>query len=197
MRKINEIFYSIQGEGSHVGEPAVFVRFSGCNLKCPFCDTDHSDGVPMSDDEIVHAVCLYPARWIVLTGGEPSIWIDEQFIQTLHRATHKMIAIETNGTHPLPKGIDWVTLSPKTQTVPECKVVIDNADEIKVVDLGQDLEQYFEMPQWHENAKMFLQPCFVDDVEQYRRNLYNTVRRVMSDPRWRISVQLHRFLNIP
>ena len=70
MRKVNEIFYSLQGEGYHTGTPAVFVRFSGCNLKCPFCDTQHEDGILMSDDEIVAQVESYPARMIILTGGK-------------------------------------------------------------------------------------------------------------------------------
>jgi len=197
MRKINEIFYSVQGEGAHVGEPAVFVRFSGCNMHCPFCDTDHSEATPMNDDEIVHAVCLYPARWIVLTGGEPSLWIDDSLVQTLHRATHKTIAIETNGTNHVPEGIDWITLSPKTDVNPTRPVIVQRADEIKVVDRGQDLEQYFSLPQWKPGVQMYLQPCYVEDHEQYQQNLYNTVRRAMADPRWRISAQLHRFLGIP
>ena len=74
MRKINEIFYSLQGEGYHTGTPAVFIRFSGCNLKCPFCDTQHEDGILMSDEDIVTEVSRYPAATVILTGGEPSLW---------------------------------------------------------------------------------------------------------------------------
>ena len=112
MRKINEIFYSLQGEGFHTGTPAVFIRFSGCNLKCPFCDTHHEEGTLMSDEEILAEVRKYPARTVILTGGEPSLWIDEELINLLHQAG-KFICIETNGTHPLPDGIDWITCSPK------------------------------------------------------------------------------------
>ena len=72
MRKINEIFYSLQGEGYHTGTPAVFIRFSGCNLKCSFCDTQHEDGILMSDEDIVTEVSKYPAATVILTGGEPS-----------------------------------------------------------------------------------------------------------------------------
>lgn len=92
MRKINEIFYSLQGEGFYTGTPAVFVRFSGCNLKCSFCDTQHEDGRMMSDDEIVAEVCKYPCRMVILTGGEPGLWIDSILIATLH-AAGKYIAI--------------------------------------------------------------------------------------------------------
>ena len=84
MRKINEIFYSLQGEGYYTGTPAVFIRFSGCNLKCSFCDTRHEEGVLMSDDEIIAEVGKYPAVTVILTGGEPSLWIDEAFIDRLH-----------------------------------------------------------------------------------------------------------------
>ena len=104
MRKINEIFYSLQGEGYHTGTPAVFIRFSGCNLKCSFCDTRHEEGVLMSDDEIIAEVGKYPAVTVILTGGEPSLWIDEVFIDRLHQAG-KYVCIETNGTNPLPPKI--------------------------------------------------------------------------------------------
>ena len=111
--RINEIFYSLQGEGFHTGIPSVFVRFSGCNLHCEFCDTDHAHGTLLSFDDIVREVLQYPAPWVVLTGGEPSLFIDDDFVQRLKAATGKQIAIETNGTPPLPPSLDWVTLSPK------------------------------------------------------------------------------------
>ena len=85
MRKINEIFYSLQGEGYHTGTPAVFIRFSGCNLKCSFCDTQHEAGALMTDDEIIAEVSKYPAVTVILTGGEPSLWIDDALIDRLHK----------------------------------------------------------------------------------------------------------------
>ena len=112
MRKINEIFYSLQGEGYHTGTPAIFVRFSGCNLKCDFCDTQHEEGKMMTDDEIIAEVKKYPAVTVVLTGGEPSLWIDDELIDRLHQAG-KYVPIETNGTRPLPAAIDWVSCSTK------------------------------------------------------------------------------------
>ena len=179
MRKINEIFYSLQGEGHHTGYPSVFIRFAGCNLKCPFCDTNHEEGIFMDDDAIVHAV-------------------------ELNTSPRKKIAIETNGTCPLPPGIDWVTVSPKERicedTDPDskrAKVVVDHADEIKVVDVGQDLEPYFSLGCRGEKTLMYLQPCYVEDAAQREANRLRTVRRVLADPRWTLSVQLHRFLGIP
>lgn len=201
MRKINEIFYSLQGEGHHTGYPSVFIRFSGCNLTCPFCDTDHHDGMPMDDESIVHAVNLYKADWIVITGGEPALAIDADFIHLLKRATGKKIAIETNGTIPLPPGIDWITVSPKTGICgapdPAAEVKVDHADEIKVVDTGQNLEPYFRLPCRKEKTLMYLQPCHVPDERQNEANRLRTVGRVLADPRWTLSVQLHKFLNIP
>ena len=211
MRQINEIFYSLQGEGHHEGYPSVFIRFSGCNLSCPFCDTKHDKGIFMDDDAIIHAVKLYKADWIVLTGGEPALSIDADFIHLLRRATGKKIAIETNGTVPLPDGIDWITCSPKTgicrpgglkpgeePSNPDfANVVIPYANEIKVVDVGQDLDPYFSLKCKGEDTIMYLQPCYVPDEEEFAKNRLRTVRRVLADPRWTLSVQLHRFLGIP
>lgn len=128
MKKINEIFYSLQGEGFHVGTPAVFVRFSGCNLKCEFCDTRHEEGVMMSDEEIVEKVCQYPCKTIILTGGEPGLWVDEDLVAALHKAG-KYVCIETNGTCVLPESIDWVTCSPKLGA----SLRVRRMDEVKVV----------------------------------------------------------------
>lgn len=153
----------------------------------------------MEDDAIIRAVNLYSADWIVLTGGEPALWIDEGFINLLKRATGKRIAIETNGTRPLPPGIDWITVSPKCDMEGAGRALIaaERADELKVVDLGQDLERYFSLPCVKENTLMYLQPCYVEDEEQFRRNRLSTVKRVLADPRWTLSVQLHRYLQIP
>lgn len=200
MRRINEIFYSLQGEGHHTGYPSVFIRFSGCNLQCPFCDTRHNEGVAMSDTDIVRAVNLYNAEWIVLTGGEPSLHIDADFIRLLHQATGKKIAIETNGTNPLPEGIDWVTVSPKTgisDMIGDPEIKVERADEIKVVDVGQDLEGYFHLPCKGEKTLMYLQPCYVADKKMQESNRMRTVRRVLQDPRWTLSLQTHRYLGIP
>ena len=195
MWKINEIFYSLQGEGYNTGKASVFIRFSGCNLHCDFCDTKHEDGTMMSLPEIVEQVMLYPnAPLIVLTGGEPSLWIDEDFVDGLKKMTGKTIAIETNGTRPLPKGIDWVTLSPKqgigkSGDVP---VILNQCDELKVVFVGQDLSQYDSIKATHR----YLQPCWVDDPEKRKHNLHLTVQAVLNHPQWRLSLQTHRILGI-
>ena len=192
---INEIFYSLQGEGYHSGTPAVFVRFSGCNLHCDFCDTRHQQGTMMSIQDIVDEVNKYiEVPLLVLTGGEPSLFIDEKFVAALKTGTGKIIAIETNGTRELPQNIDWVTLSPKSafaggETEP---CVLTRCDELKVVYLGQDLSQYDMI----EAAHRFLQPCYSHDAAQCQRNMQACFEAVMSHPQWRLSLQIHRVLGI-
>ena len=194
MYPVNEIFYSLQGEGHNTGIASVFVRFSGCNLRCAFCDTDHNSHTMMSLPEIVDEVMRYPgAPLIILTGGEPSLYVDEQLLQALH-LTGKKIAIETNGTRPLPPGIDWVTLSPKFgfpggYIVP---CVVDQCDELKVVYLGQDLSEYDFITAAHR----FIQPCFVADERQRELNVQLCIDAVLANPRWRMSLQTHRLLGI-
>lgn len=180
MRKINEIFYSLQGEGYHTGIPAVFIRFSGCNLKCSFCDTRHEEGTMMTDDEILDEVNNYPATLVILTGGEPSLWIDDALIDRLHEAG-KYVCIETNGTTPLPVGIDWITCSPKQGV----KLNVSRMDEVKVVYEGQDIEVYEQLPAEH----FFLQPCSCNNTRQ-------TVDCVMRHPKWRLSLQTHKLIEI-
>ena len=193
--KINEIFYSLQGEGFHSGTPAVFVRFSGCNLHCDFCDTQHQQGMKTTLQDIVNEVNKYPnAPLLVLTGGEPSLFIDETFVAELKSSTGKKIAIETNGTRALPKNIDWVTFSPKSAFVGGAAepCVLTQCDELEVVYLGQDLSQYDTIEAKHR----FLQPCFNPDEVQCQRNMQACVDAVKSHPQWRLSLQIHRILNI-
>ena len=195
MFRLNEIFYSLQGEGYHTGTPAVFVRFSGCNLRCAFCDTPHQEGKMMSLQEIITEINRYPnVPMVVLTGGEPSLFIDEDFVEAIKK-TGKYIAIETNGTRPLPSNLDWVTFSPKTGfkggDVEPC--VLKKCDELKVVYLGQDLKQYDRIMADHK----FLQPCFSTDENERRANMKACANAVLNNPGWRISLQIHRVLNIP
>ena len=195
MYKINEIFHSLQGEGYHTGTPAVFVRFSGCNLHCAFCDTQHQEGRMMSLPDIVAEVNRYPhAPRVVLTGGEPSLFVDDAFVRALKEQTGKMVAIETNGTRVLPSSLDWVTLSPKFALDggdgEPC--VLTSCDELKVVYCGQDLQQYGTIEAKHR----FLQPCYCDDPVKCKANMDACVDAVMKNPGWRLSLQVHRMLGI-
>ena len=137
MYRINEIFYTLQGEGAHSGIPAVFVRFSGCNLRCPWCDTEFAEYTEMSAEQIIAEMqALYDVpnqrrKMCVLTGGEPSLQIDKALTDALHAADF-YICVETNGTHPLPDDIDWITCSPKEGS----KLALKRANEVKVVFTG-------------------------------------------------------------
>ena len=194
MRKINEIFYSLQGEGFYVGTPAVFIRFSGCNLQCPFCDTLHEEGEWMEDEALRNRVLQYPARHVVLTGGEPSLFIDDKLVRVLQEAG-KYVAIETNGTHLLPNNIDWITLSPKSKLILQrVPLVLTKCDELKVIYLGQaGLDDYFRISASH----YYLQPCDTGDVERNKVLQVQLMNYLLSDPRWKLSVQLHKIIGIP
>ena len=180
--KVNEIFYSLQGEGYFTGTPAVFLRLSGCNLKCSFCDTDHHDGEELSFAEILARLSAYPSRHLVVTGGEPSLQLDETTVDSLHEAGY-FIQVETNGTNPLPEVIDWVTCSPKQGA--ECR--LKRIDEIKIVYLGQDVEQIaLSMPM---ATHYFLQPCSCSNTAE-------TVSYILAHPHWRLSLQTHKLIDI-
>lgn len=178
--KVNEIFYSLQGEGCHTGTPAVFVRLSGCNRACPFCDTDHAAGRSMTAAEIIAEVEQYPARHIVITGGEPALQIDSDLIAALKSQGH-YLQIETNGSLPLPAGIDWVTCSPK-----DAPWRIGHVDELKIVYQGQDVEA---IAAHFSPSELCLQPCSGENIPE-------TVAYILAHPRWRLSLQTHKLINI-
>ena len=187
--RINDIFYSLQGEGIHTGEPAVFVRFSGCNLKCPWCDTDFSSATEMTAEEIVERGCrLWKGDnnlFVIFTGGEPSLQVDATLIDAFHKK-NAFIAIETNGTCELPNGIDWITCSPK----PKTRLKLSRANEVKVVFDGSTNPELWrkeiEAPHW------LLQPLDKD----HKNNVEQVLDYILAHPTWRLSVQLHKMLNI-
>ena len=207
--RINEIFYSLQGEGFHTGTPAVFIRFSGCNLSCPFCDTDFASYEELTVRQIAERVeALLPEETqqfrspiLVLTGGEPALQTDAALLEVLHRELRLPIHIETNGTLPLPDGIDWITCSPKEGT----KLALTNVNEVKVVFTGT-----YDPEVWRtkiEAEHWMLQPLrytgewllehAVDEWEDDRNdNLDDTVRYILSHPFWRLSVQLHKIVGL-
>ena len=170
---VNEIFYSLQGEGYHAGTPAIFVRFSGCNLRCPFCDTQHEHGTEMSEEAIVAAARnlrpppsdLLP-NLVVLTGGEPALQLTPSLVELFHEEGCYMVAVETNGTLPLPPNVAWVTLSPKSLWLgEEAAPVLTRADELKVLfDGGHDpVNMHFHLwicvPKCGADTERFV--CFI------------------------------------
>lgn len=191
--RVNEIFYSLQGEGLHTGTPAVFLRLSGCNLKCPFCDTKHESFIEMTEEDIMEKVSSYPSRTIVITGGEPMLQLTPSLTHKLHQAGFA-IHIETNGSRLIPEGteIDWITCSPKDGG----KVVIQRIDELKVVYMGdgsqQDMSQYDNL----QATDYRLQPLDTGNDEQNNLIRQQTIDYILQHPKWKLSLQMHKILNV-
>lgn len=186
--RVNEIFYSLQGEGRFTGTPAVFLRLSGCNVKCPFCDTDHSSYTEMSEQEIVEALQKYPARHVVITGGEPTMQLTASLLQRLHDAKF-FVQIETNGSIRLADDavIDWITCSPK-----ELPLRIQRIDELKVLYPCDNMERYDDvMAQEYR-----LQPLDAGDPEINNKNIQDTISYILNNPKWNLSLQTHKILNV-
>lgn len=208
--RVNEIFYTLQGEGVHSGIPAVFVRLSGCNLRCPWCDTDFADYTEMTADAIVkEALALYDVpnerrRMVVLTGGEPSLQVNEALVAALHDAGF-YICIETNGTHPLPDGIDWITCSPKKVSNRQPSLALRKVNEVKVVftgDYDPDIWRgQFEAEHWmlqplRYNGELLMESGIDEWADDRNDNLDETVRYILAHPFWRLSVQLHKIIGL-
>lgn len=208
--KIKEIFYTLQGEGAQAGRPAVFCRFSGCNLWsgreedrhkaiCQFCDTDfwgtdgENGGRYASAKELTDKIAsLWPDQqmgqpYIVCTGGEPMLQLDQPLVDELHKANFE-IAVETNGTIEAPKGIDWICVSPKANT----DIILTKGQELKLV-----YPQVNALPPQYEDLDFehfYLQPM---DGNQTEENTQACVAYCMAHPQWKLSLQTHKLLNIP
>ena len=206
---MKELFYTLQGEGTNAGRPAVFCRFSGCNLwtgrerhrsiaVCQFCDTDFvgTDGPGggrfETPDELVNAVLdawpepsVHP--FIVCTGGEPLLQMDAALVQALKAQTIE-IAVETNGTQLPPPGIDWICVSPKA----DADRTLREGNELKLV-FPQEMAQPDEFIDWQFDH-FFLQPM---DGPDRARNTELAIEYCLSHPKWRLSMQTHKYLGIP
>lgn len=209
---VKEIYYTLQGEGAQTGRPAVFLRFAGCNLwtgreadradaVCSFCDTDFvgtdgpGGGTYRTPEALAEAVAAHwpaPTKaatrpYVVCTGGEPLLQLDESAITALHDAGFE-VAVETNGTQPAPEGLDWVCMSPKAGA----DTVLTCGDELKLVypQKGAMPEQFADLDFTH----FFLQPMDGPHVEQYTKE---AMQYCLEHPPWRLSLQTHKILEIP
>lgn len=190
--KVSEIFYSIQGEGRHTGMPAVFVRLSGCSMNCPFCDTKYAfgNGTEMDENTLPAELKKYPAKAVIITGGEPAEQ-DLPALIALLKAHGYAVHLETNGAHDCDVSqADFVCVSPKKYVSPE---MLKKADIIKIV-VGQgtdltDLEKYYA----YENAKtqIYLQP-----ESNKQENIDLCVKLLKNHPSARLSLQTHKLINI-
>ncbi|MFM7084624.1 MAG: 7-carboxy-7-deazaguanine synthase [Hyphomicrobium sp.] len=209
MYQVKEIFYSLQGEGANSGTPAIFCRFSGCNLwsgresdrqkaVCRFCDTDFvgiegvNGGRFETPSELVQAclkVCTSKSgpRFVVLTGGEPLLQVDESLIEAFHKNGFA-VAVETNGTLPVLLSIDWVCVSPKAGA----PLVQTSGDELKLVypQDGINPEDFLSLDFEHR----FLQPM---DGPQQQENIKKAIEYCKANPPWRLSLQTQKLLQIP
>ncbi len=188
--RVNDIFYSLQGEGRNTGRAAVFVRFSGCNLRCSFCDTDFASYREMTVDDILDemrksiGITDYPHQLLcVLTGGEPTLQVDAELIRRLHEDGY-VVAMESNGTREPAEGVDWLTVSPKEH------VEVSRCQELKVV-----VDERMEVSDWGITAEeYFLQPCDTGDPERNKAIAEACVDYIKRHPRWRLSLQTHKLL---
>jgi 7-carboxy-7-deazaguanine synthase len=208
MYSVKEIFYTLQGEGTNAGRPAVFCRFSGCNLwtgreadrataVCDFCDTDFigvgpDGGKFATADHLADAVAarwpspLSDRRLVVCTGGEPLLQLDRPAIDALHNRGFE-VAVETNGTQQPPPGLDWICVSPKARA----NLVLRRGNELKLVfpQAGLDPAQLETL----DFDQFFLQPMDGPAVEE---NTRAALEYCLAHPRWRLSIQTHKLLGI-
>lgn len=193
MYHICEIFESLQGEGLHTGMAALFVRFSGCNLRCSFCDTDFFERESLTLDALVARVAESKVKSVILTGGEPAMQVDAALVEALH-GIGKTVHVETNGTLPLPETIDWVTCSPKTTDISRLKIA--RVDELKVVYEAQDMTAYDAMIARFRPQSLRLQPCDTGNRDKNALLTREAVEYVLNHPEWRLSLQTHKLINI-
>ena len=193
---LNEIYYSIQGEGSLAGTPMVFVRFSKCNLRCNIakhgfnCDTEFESGNNFEIQGILDKVnSLNPQKgWILLTGGEPSLQLNQSLIDSF-KADGWKLAIETNGTKLLPEGLDWICVSPKSA---EHTIKQLQADEVKYVRRAG-----MGIPQTKIKAKHFLISVpFQSDGSVLQEDLDWCLNLVKNNPEWKLSLQSHKLIGV-
>lgn len=192
--QVNEIFYSLQGEGLFSGFPATFIRLSGCNLKCYFCDTDHKPHTEMSCADIVKEVFKNPSDLVIITGGEPTIQVGFDTLVKMLQHEGKKVAVETNGTRCLNSDCkpDYITISPKNKFCKGAQIHLLEANEIKVVFReGDDLSEYENM---FPTAIHYLQPC--DEGDGGTKNIEAAVEYCKKHPRWSLSLQTQKILNI-
>jgi 7-carboxy-7-deazaguanine synthase len=196
MLPVMETFYSVQGEGFHVGTPAYFIRLGGCDVGCSWCDVkdswDHTVHPIVSVAELVERVVKSGSRIAVITGGEPAMYDLSELTNALRKMgirTH----LETSGVHPISGTWDWITFSPKKFKVPHPSVFA-LADELKVIVFHRsDLEWAIQfVAQIRVNTALFLQPEW-DRREQNTPLILDFIQR---NPEWRISLQTHKYLGV-
>lgn len=189
---VNEIFYSLQGEGGRQGEASLFIRLTDCNLHCDFCDTDFSQGVPMKVGQIVSQLKQYPAQWIVWTGGEPTLQLTEDILLFFKQEGY-LQAIESNGLKPLSGLLDYTVVSPKGNTG-YAKRINPEVDEVRLpVQKGDILPSIASLP---AALYYFVSPVFTGDPAVTKANIDYGIEQVKEHPEWRLSLQIHQLIGM-
>jgi len=194
---VMEHFYTLQGEGKFTGTPAYFIRLGGCDVGCVWCDVkeswDASIHPQLSVDFLVNEVCNHPGTLVVITGGEPAMYDLTPLVEALKEAG-KYVAIETSGAHPLVGNVDWYTFSPKKFKAP-VEEAYAKASELKVVIYHSSDFAWAEEHASNVSAdcRLYLQP----EWSKQERLLPELVEYVKSHPKWTVSLQTHKYLQIP
>ena len=189
---VNEIFYSLQGEGGRTGRPSIFIRLSKCNLRCSFCDTEFDSGEEMTLEDILKSINQFGCKWIIWTGGEPTLQLTDEVV-AFFKNNGYMQAIETNGTRSVPQGIDYITCSPK-QYFEKIKTLIPHAHELRFpIVKGDPLPDITVLP---AADNYFLSPIF-DGNKENKENIDYCVKLIKDNPEWSLSVQVHKLIDIP
>lgn len=188
---VNEIFYSLQGEGGRTGVASIFIRLAKCNLACSFCDTDYERGEKMTLDDVYREIEKYGCRWIVWTGGEPTLQLTDAVV-SFFREKGYLQAIETNGTRRVPAGIDYITCSPK-QDFEKVRELLPVVDELRFpIQKGDPLPDISILP---ETTRYLLSPIF-DDNTLIQENVDYCISLVKDHPVWALSLQTHKLIGI-
>lgn len=188
---VNEIFYSLQGEGGRSGEASIFIRLTKCNLACSFCDTDFANGDEMSLEQILKTIEVYPCKWIIWTGGEPTIQLKDEHLAFFRQHGYKQ-AIETNGTRPVPSLIDYISCSPK-QDYESIRSRIPKVNEIRMpIQVGDTIPDIAIFP---KADNYFLSPIF-DADKTNMKNVNYCVELIKEHPQWKLSLQMHKLIHI-
>lgn len=189
--KVNELFYSLQGEGLRVGEPSVFIRLAGCDLACGFCDTEFASGREMTCEEILDYIKRWPAHWIVWTGGEPGLQLTDEIVAYFRKAGW-LQSVETNGNHPMPPGLDWVSCSPKVAEHVLKRNFPDGVDELRYV--RQAGHQGVPTPSIKAKHH-YLSPMF-NGATPDPASIQRCIELCLQNPSWKLSLQTHKLLRI-
>lgn len=192
-----EAFYTLQGEGAHQGRAAYFIRLGGCDVGCVWCDVKESwdaDAHPhIAIDEMVYEASKHPGRLAVVTGGEPLMYNLDELTNTLHAAGFET-NIETSGAHPLSGQWDWICFSPKKFKAP-LSDIYDRANELKVIIYNKSDFAWAEehAAKVSPDCRLYLQP----EWDRRDRMMPEIIEYIKSHPQWRVSLQVHKFMNIP